>query len=213
MDIQQVLQGLIDRLPKNVSADELSARTPPPLPPIKIFGALLGQSDDAVAVKVGETILKIKVNDIISLVENKSAPAVQNAGIYVSLEVISNARFLETRARNASEFGQSIGSRPLVYEIPSEAAQYSVPHSEYRKEQERFFERSGISRLLSGSQMLGVAPRSLTSYETPQGTIVDTITQTPTDTGTPNDTQTDYSVDHASDQQTDYVRDYRDDVI
>lgn len=212
MDVQQILNGLLERLPKGVSAEELFARTPRLLPPVNITGALLGRRDDVILIKIGDATLQIKISDIISLKEHESEPAVQSAGVYVTLDVASSATVIETRARELSEIGKKVGSRPLVYDVPSQAAQYSIPDAQYRQQQERFFESSGLTSLLPGARLMGVEPRSLTSYETPQGTLVDTITQTPYDTGTPGDTHTDYSVDHTTDSQTDYVRDYRDDV-
>lgn len=172
---------------------------------VGVSGELRGRDGDFIVVKSGSKLFFVLEKDIEDVEELPDRPHLPNAVSEVSIKVrrgsiIKVISFLDTEV-----FSSQVGARPLVYDIPSRAGQYTISGEEFDAAHQAWMQATGL-----GDFERQVSPNtfSTTYYPTYRNSPRQTPRQTPRSTGTDNnDTQTDYSTDYSSDDQTDSFSD------
>jgi hypothetical protein len=210
MSITQQINNLIQNFTGNPSLRASDGQTHP----VKITGAVVTFNEASLVLEVGAVQLEIPTQKILALQENPSTPAIPDESVYVDLQVLPSAKIVERRLRMAAEYGSCLGKRPFVYELPSQAADFSISEEEFQAHQFEWLEQVG----LAGFQIAQMAQQ--TAYQTSNDTRSDTRSQTSKNTfsttSTPRgmraDNKPDFQIDSRPDYRTDWKSDHRFDM-
>jgi hypothetical protein len=214
MSVQQQISLLIQNFSENAILEKLAEQTLMAQHPVKITGAVVGCRDSSLVLNIGEVQLEIPTQKILAIQENPSTPAIPDESVYVDLQVLPSAKIVERRLRMAAEYDSCLGKRPFVYELPSQAADFSISEEEFQAHQFEWLEQVG----LAGFQIAQMAQQ--TAYQTSNDTRSDTRSQTSKNTfsttSTPRgmraDNKPDFQIDSRPDYRTDWKSDQRFDM-
>lgn len=189
MSIKEDISSLVAKLPTDLTQDQLETEVTSTLSGILFTGHLLGRrGESSIVLLVGENRLIISEEDILEIRQSASAPAVHSVGVTVDVRVKREAQLTEERFRSAVSFGEHLGKRPFVHELPSEAHLHASTATAYEEQQARW------------RKTVGLADYPLDSSPTPYLSQAPSVTQTNT---SPGDSQTDNQTDYSTDFKTD----------
>lgn len=174
---------------------------------VKITGALVECLASKLVLEIGQVQLEVPIESIISIQENPSKPAIPQDIAYVDVQIESSAKVIERYARTAGAYGDGLGKRPFVYELPSHASEFSVSEEEFHMHQRQWLDRVGLTEF--HTVIAARQTSSQTADDTRHNTITQTSRWTNSSTFTPRDTKTDGQFDHTTDNQTDHRTDFK----
>lgn len=186
--ISELLQKLPNKGEVKFEKEQLLTKT------VSIVGELKGKDGTEIVIKNDDIFFFIPIDSVEIIEQNESKPYIDNNFIEVTVKVTKGTTLKLMKYVNVDDFGEKIGTKPIVYEIPSRASEFSVAGTDFEKKYNDWFLKTGLSDFKHSES---ADTFRTTYYDTPK----QTSQQSPRATGTSNnDSQIDY--------QTDYVTDF-----
>lgn len=191
MENSKKLDNLLQQLPNKgevkFEREQSLAKT------ITLIGELKGKDQNEIVLKNDDTYYFIPIETIEEVVQNESKPYIEKELIEITVKVSKGTTIKLMKYVNVDDFGDKIGTKPLVYDIPSRASDFSVVGTDFEKKHTEWFQKMGLTDYRHSE---GADTVTTTYYSTPK----QTSQQSPTTTRTSNnDTQIDYSTDYITD--------------
>ena len=198
-EIEKKVNDLINKLPKNALISEMENQINLQMESITFSGVLLGEMNKHLVIKNGNKKFEIVLEDIVSIQESDSKPALEGEIIYIKVQVNANSIVRQIIEQSAKMFGTNLGKRPFVYEIPSDSKKFSVSKIEYDEKIADWAKRAGFN-IPVRDQDTFVTTYSPTTKQTSSNTNSSTVDP---DGSTRTDSQTDWETDSFSDPSLD----------
>jgi hypothetical protein len=199
MSTKKEIDALLKKLPEkgelNFEREQTLSKT------TSIVGQLKGRENNELVLKNDDTYFFIPEDSIIDIIESDSKPHIENEIIEVNVKVSNGTIIKVMKYVNVDIFNETIGTKPLVYDIPSRSHDFIVSEDLVSKEHDEWLKKTGLSGYTDKERAESVYT---TYYSTPK----QTSRRTPSTTGTAqNDTQVDYSIDWVTDTFNDPTMD------